>query len=410
VRYPDSVEYLYSLGNEIKSIKFGLDNIVEALQALGNPHDALHIVHVAGTNGKGSTCAMIESAARAAGLRTGLYTSPHLVEPTERIVIAGEAVTREQFSDAFARVHEVGMRMETHPTYFETVTAMAFLLFRDASIDLAVVEVGLGGRLDATNVVKPALCAITPVDFDHEAFLGSSLDQIAGEKAGILKAGAPAVIAPQRPEAETVIAERASQIGTPVDFLRANEFHDLRIDRDGCEFEFRGARVRCPLPGAHQVVNAATAAAVLQKLNISTDGIAQTRWPGRLEMVSDAPAIILDGAHNPAGARALADHIRSFHSDRTVWMIYGAMRDKSVEEITEILFPLASHVIVTTPAYGPRALRPEAVMEASDHPSMEAAIDLAHAIAIARSAPPDAVVFITGSLYLVGEARSLLVK
>jgi dihydrofolate synthase/folylpolyglutamate synthase len=190
VQYPDSVEYLYALGNEIKAAKFGLENIVEALGALGNPQDSLRIVHVAGTNGKGSTCAMIEAAARAAGLRTGLYTSPHLIEPTERIVIEGRPVTREQFAGAFARVHEVGLRMETHPTYFETVTAMAFLLSGHA-VELAVVEVGLGGRLDATNVVQPAVCAITPVDFDHEVFLGSSLRQIAGEKAGILRLPCP---------------------------------------------------------------------------------------------------------------------------------------------------------------------------------------------------------------------------
>jgi dihydrofolate synthase/folylpolyglutamate synthase len=164
------------------------------------------------------------------------------------------------------------------------------------------------------------------------------------------------------------------------------------------------------LAGAHQVINAATAAAVLQKLDLAVDGIAAARWPGRLELVSTAPEIILDGAHNPAGARALAAHIRRFYSKRPVWLIYGAMRDKSVEEITEILFPLAAHVIITTPAYGPRALRPEAVMETSDHPSMEAALDVAQAIALARTAPPEAAVFITGSLYLVGEARALLVK
>lgn len=408
--YPDSVEYLYALGNEIKTAKFGLENIVEALSALGQPQDSFPIVHVAGTNGKGSTCAMIAAAARAAGLRTGLYTSPHLVEPTERIVIDDRPVSREQFSGAFARVHEVGMRMTTHPTYFETVTAMAFLLFREAAVDLAVVEVGLGGRLDATNVVKPAVCAITPIDFDHEAFLGSSLDLIASEKAGILKPGVPVVVAPQRPESEATITQRAAQVGAPLDLIREQEFSDVRVEADGCEFTFRGARVRCPLAGAHQVVNAATAAAVLQRLGLSTDGIRQARWPGRLEVVSESPRILLDGAHNPAGARALADHIRRFYSHRPVWIIYGAMRDKSVEEITEILFPLASHVIATAPAYGPRALRAEAVVESSDHPSIEGAGDVALAMALCEQAPEDAVIFITGSLYLVGEARALLVK
>jgi dihydrofolate synthase / folylpolyglutamate synthase len=409
VRYPDSVEYLYALGNEIKSVKFGLENVIGVLDALGNPQDTFQTVHVAGTNGKGSTCAMIEAACRASGVRTGLYTSPHLIEPTERIVIDGKQVTKEQFADAFNRVHEVGVRMETHPTYFETVTAMAFLLFREAGIELGVIEVGLGGRLDATNVVRPRLSVITPVDFDHESFLGSSLEQIAGEKAGILKTGTDAVIAPQRPEAEDVITRRAKEVGAKLDLVRTAEFTNVRIDPDHSEFDFRGMRVSCPLAGGHQVINAATAAAALQQLRIPPDGIEQARWPGRLEIVSRSPEIILDGAHNPAGARSLAQHIRTFYSERRVWLIYGAMRDKSVQEITEILFPLATHVIVTAPRFA-RALRPEALVEASDHPSIQVAPELKDALEIARAAGPSDVVFITGSLYLVGEARALLVK
>lgn len=409
MRYPDSVEYLYALGNEIKSAKFGLDNIIEALTALGNPQNEFRSVHVAGTNGKGSTCAMIESAARAAGLRTGLFTSPHLIEPTERIVINGEPVTRDQFVHAFTSVLEVGMRMETHPTYFETVTAMAFLLFRQARIDLGVIEVGLGGRLDATNVVRPELSVITPVDFDHEVFLGSSLEQIAGEKAGILKPGVPAVVAPQRPEAEQVITRRAVEVGSRLDRIRTGEFLNVRTNAYGGDFDFRGSHVRCPLAGGHQVINAATAVASLQQLGIPPDGIGTAQWPGRLELVSRGPDIILDGAHNPAGARALARHIQEFYSDRNVWLIYGAMRDKSVQEITEILFPLASRVIVTAPNFA-RALRPEALVEASDHPSLQVADDIGKALELVRSANPEDVVFVTGSLYLVGEARALLVK
>ena len=409
MRYPDSVEYLYALGNEIKSVKFGLENIIEVLHALGDPQEAFPSVHVAGTNGKGSTCAMIEAAARTAGKRTGLYTSPHLVEPTERIVIDGKPVSKLQFVDAFNRVHAVGLRMDTHPTYFETVTAMAFLLFRDAGIELGVIEVGLGGRLDATNVVHPALSVITPVDFDHEAFLGSSLEQIAGEKAGILKPGRNAVIAPQRPEAESVIRGRAAEIGAPLDLVRDTEFQDIHIDRYHSEFAFRRTSIHCPLAGHHQVVNAATAAAALFKLDISPEGIENTHWPGRLEVVSQEPDIILDGAHNPAGARALAQHIHDFYSDRKVWLIYGAMRDKSVQEITEILFPLASEVVVTAPAFA-RALRPEALAEASDYPSIRVAGNLNRAFDMTKSAAPSDVIFITGSLYLVGEARALLVK
>ena len=410
MRYPDSVEYLYSLGNEIKSLKFGLENITEALKALGDPQFSFPCVHVAGTNGKGSTCAMIEAAARAAGLRTGLYTSPHLIEPIERIQIGGRPVTREEFAQAFEQVHVVGMQMETHPTYFETVTAMAFLLFRDAALDLAIVEVGLGGRLDATNVVKPRLAVITPIDFDHEAFLGSSLEQIAGEKAGILKPGIDAVIAPQRPEATAVIENRAKELKLIPDYVRQDEPTNLEIHPNSSEFDFRGMPIHCPLAGPHQVINAATAAAALQHLGISPAGISQTVWPGRIETVATDPEIILDGAHNPAGARALAAHIERFYSGRTVWLIYGAMRDKSVEEITEVLFPLATHVIATAPKFA-RALRPEALAEISSHPSIQIADDVSRAIETVRAAAsPADVVFITGSLYLVGEARTLLVK
>ena len=207
MNYPDSVQFLYALGNEIKTAKLGLERTQAVLEALGRPQDRTSFVHVAGTNGKGSTCAMIASALRAQGRRTGLFTSPHLAEPTERISLNGRPISPARFSDAFYRVHlaveELLARdaIDLHTTYFETVTAMALLVFAEEQVDLAVLEVGLGGRLDATNVVMPELCIITPVDFDHEAFLGRSLESIAAEKAGILKAGVPAVFAPQRTRA-----------------------------------------------------------------------------------------------------------------------------------------------------------------------------------------------------------------
>jgi len=191
VTYSDSVQFLYALGNEIKTAKLGLDRIRAVLGSLGNPERAYRVVHVAGTNGKGSTCAMIEAGLRAAGVRTGLFTSPHLVEPTERIQIDGRPVTREQFCRAFDTVQRVAESLDLDGplTYFETVTAMGFSLFRECGVETAVVEVGLGGRLDATNVVAPALTVITPIDFDHEVFLGNTIEAIASEKAGILKIG-----------------------------------------------------------------------------------------------------------------------------------------------------------------------------------------------------------------------------
>src|SRR5580700_10455334 len=236
--YPDSVRFLYALGNEIKTVKLGLDRIRKVLDALGNPQRAYRVVHVAGTNGKGSTCAMIESALRAAGVRTGLFTSPHLQEPTERIQIDGIPVTPEQFQRAFQVVHETaeGLDLDCHPTYFETVTAMGFWLFRELRVETVVVEVGLGGRLDSTNVVQPALTVITPIDFDHEAYLGHTIEAIAGEKAGILKPGIPAVFARQRPEAARVLESRAVELHVPVTHAEDFEIRDLHVDARGSRF------------------------------------------------------------------------------------------------------------------------------------------------------------------------------
>lgn len=411
--YPDSVRYLYTLGNEIKSVKLGLDSIRALLDALGNPQDTYEIVHVAGTNGKGSTCAMIEAGLRHAGVRTGLYTSPHLVEPTERIRINGEQVTSEQFATAFDRVHEAAERLvaqgllDAHPTYFETVTAMAFLLFQEAQIDMLVCEVGLGGRLDATNVVKPKLCVITAIDYDHEQYLGNTLTLIAGEKAGIMKPGVPVIFARQRIEAEWELTARAGDL--KLDPIRTSDFaiEDLELHAHGCRYRADGLRIECPLPGAHQVDNSLTAAVALHQLGYPTDGMANTVWPGRLERVSREPEIILDGAHNPAGARALAKHIEQFYRDRRVVLVYGTMRDKAVEEVTGLLFPLADELILTAPE-NPRSLRPESLRE--HFPEASIAANLEDALAQARAiASTDGVIFVTGSLFLVGEARRLLV-
>ena len=417
MRYPETVEYLYALGNEIRTFKFGLEAITLVLAELGNPQEAFRSVHVAGTNGKGSTCAMIESGLRASGSTTGLYTSPHLIQPTERIRIGGHDVTAQGFAEAFERVHAANERLlsegklEHHTTYFETVTAMAFLLFADAKVDIAVLETGLGGRLDATNVVRPELTAITPIDFDHEAWLGSSLEQIAGEKAGILKPDTPVIMARQRPEAAQVVENRARELRCPVHRVAERDVRCVRSDAWGSDISVDEQTMRCPLPGTHQVENAATAVTALQRLNVAPEhiaaGIAHTQWPARLQRIGRRPDIILDGAHNPAGARALAEYIRTYFAGREVWLVYGAMRDKSVAEITEILFPLAHRVIITA-VNSPRAIQPETLAAATDHPAVTTVLDSAEALRLAGSAPPDAAVFITGSLYLAGEILRFL--
>ncbi|HWB86549.1 MAG TPA: folylpolyglutamate synthase/dihydrofolate synthase family protein [Bryobacteraceae bacterium] len=420
MNYPDSVQFLYALGNEIKTAKFGLERIRTVLEALGNPQDQCRFVHVAGTNGKGSTCAMIESALRAAGERTGLFTSPHLAEPTERICINGTPVSSKRFSEAFNRVHAAVEELlergaiDLHTTYFETVTAMAFLIFADERTSTVVLEVGLGGRLDATNVVHPALCVITPIDFDHEAFLGKSIESIAGEKAGILKAGVPAVFARQRPEAAAVLEKRAAECGAAVSRTSEWMVSDLELSARGSRLHLSGLRelrIECPLPGEHQVENALTAVMALARFGVADSaierGIAATCWPGRLERVSTQPEIILDGAHNPAGARALAAYIERFYSHRRVRLIYGAMRDKAIAEIGGILFPCAQQVIVTAPRQV-RAAAPEALRDIADHPDVRVAANLEEALALVADAGADDVIFVTGSLFLVAEAEALL--
>lgn len=420
--YPDSVRYLYSLGNEIRTAKLGLDRMHALAGALGNPERSFRVVHVAGTNGKGSTAAMIEPSLRAWGAKTGLYTSPHLVEPTERIQIDGEPVTPGEFASAFDRVHRAAEELlrdgaiDLHPTYFETVTAMAFVLFRERGIEWAVVEVGLGGRLDATNIVAPELAVVTPIDFDHEAYLGKSLESIAGEKAGILKTGVKAVFAAQRPEAQNVLEETARTVEAPFTTTGAWRIEDLEVHARGSRFTVRGRRrlsIECPLAGAHQVSNAVTAAVALDALDVPAAaieaGLRRVRWPGRLEYVGEHPDIILDGAHNPAGARALADYIERFRAGRRVWLIYGAMRDKAVSEVAGILFPLADRVIATAPKQA-RAVRPEVIEELAAHPHLRLAPRLADALAILKECSSEDLVVITGSLYLVGEARPLLIE
>jgi dihydrofolate synthase/folylpolyglutamate synthase len=427
VNYPDSVHFLYALGNELKTAKFGLERIRTLLDALGNPQDRCRFVHVAGTNGKGSTCAMIESALRAATRRTGLFISPHLNEPTERICLDGRPTSFDRFTDAFNRVHAAAERLldsgaiDLHPTYFETVTAMAFLIFADAAPDMVVLEVGLGGRLDCTNVVNPDLCVITQIDFDHEKFLGISLESIAGEKAGILKPGVPAVFSRQRPEVSPVLDRRAAELAVPVSRTADWTISDLELHSRGSRFTLVGQvgqpvppatlDIRCPLAGEHQVENAVTAAVALKSLGLANEviqtGIARAEWPGRLELLSDHPEIVIDGAHNPAGARALAAYLDRFYSSRCVRMIYGAMRDKAVEEVCGILFPRAQEVIATAPQQ-PRALHPEAILHVADHSNIRTAPTLVQALDLVKDAGPEDAIFITGSLYLVGEARALI--
>jgi dihydrofolate synthase/folylpolyglutamate synthase len=416
--FAETLRFLYSLGPELKTVKWDLARIESLLAALDNPHLAGRFIHVAGTNGKGSTCAMMASALRASGFRTGLYTSPHLLDPRERIQVDGELISEQAWCEAFEAVHNAAEKLlaretiDAHPSFFETMTAMAFIAFARASVDVVVLETGLGGRLDATNLVDPEISVITPIDFDHEAFLGSSIESIAAEKAGILKAGRPAVFSVQRPEAYAILDRRALELEVPVTLSSAWRIEDLEIERFGSRFTLSSDEqipIVCPLGGEHQVENARTAVAALSIFGVSAVAIARgiecAKWPGRIERIATNPDIILDGAHNPAGARALAAYIRRFFSNEPVRIVYGAMRDKAVDEVINALFPLAAEVILTAPDQ-PRALNPESLLEASDHPNQRVAATIADALRMVRETPMTT--FITGSLFLVGEARAAL--
>jgi dihydrofolate synthase/folylpolyglutamate synthase len=416
--FAETLRFLYSLGPELKTVKWDLERIETLLATLDNPHKRGRFIHVAGTNGKGSTCAMIASALRAEGLRVGLYTSPHLLDPRERIQIEGELIGEQPWTAAFEAVHAAAESLlareviDSHPSFFETVTAMAFVAFANASLDIVVLETGLGGRLDATNVVTPELTVITPIDFDHEAFLGSSIESIAAEKAGILKKGRPAVFASQRAEAFSVLERRALELDCPVMLSSAWRVENLALEKFGSRFTLVADEeipIACPLAGEHQVENTRTAVASLRTFGVSRAairaGVERTKWPGRIDRIATNPDIILDGAHNPAGARSLAAYIREFFADEPIRIVYGAMRDKAVDEVINTLFPLAVEVIVTAPDQ-PRALSAESLAAAADHSNLKIAPNVTAAIAMSRERPMTT--FITGSLFLVAEAQGIL--
>jgi dihydrofolate synthase/folylpolyglutamate synthase len=362
-------------------------------------------------------------------LRTGLYTSPHLERINERIRLDGRNISDEEFAGAFTRVHEAieqllaAGRLAAHPTFFECMTAIAFMYFAGAHVEIAVCETGMGGRLDATNILLPEVAVITQIDFDHENYLGHSIEEIAGEKAGIIKPGARVVSAAEHLIARVVIRRRcAEQSAFLVEIENAYFLEDVTA-HDGC-FSFTAiaydSGVRVPialkLPGRFQVRNALTALAAARMLaergasindEAITRGFVAATWPGRLERVSERPDIYVDGTHNPSGAREIAVFWEQFLAGRNIYLIYGAMRDKAVDEIAGLLFPRASAVIFTTPAQS-RAISAPLLAELTAHHARSSEVVPDPAKALTRAlelAGAEDVIFITGSLYLVGELR-----
>jgi dihydrofolate synthase/folylpolyglutamate synthase len=427
--FEEAIKYLYSLGNETLAMKLGLESVRALARTLDDPQRKFPAVHIAGTNGKGSTSAMTANVLRAAGLRAGLYTSPHLVSITERIRIGNDEIAPDEFARLASIVRAAGERLVAEntlpapPTFFEQITMIAYLYFAERKVDLAVMEVGLGGRLDATNICEPAVTAITRIGFDHQKYLGDTLASIAAEKAGIVKTGAPVVIAPQSSEAMKAIASRCEEITAPM--ILTSEPSDIEAasfaeDIGRYRFRYRSPSdeyaLRLGLRGRHQITNAIVAIHIAEQLRLAgfdiphaaiVEGLNNAEWPGRLEMIRLAPSqapLLLDGAHNIDGARALRDFLDEHFHSTPITIIFGAMADKAIGEMSDILFPAANQVIVTHVA-SPRAAESNAIAEAShrDVIRMENAVEaLDEALRVTQ---PDGLIVVCGSLFLVGEIR-----
>lgn len=407
--FAEALSYLLSLGHETLTIKLGLENTETLLTALGNPHRDFRSVQIAGTNGKGSTAVMLDSVCREAGIRTGLFTSPHLISITERISIDGEEISESDFARLANRVKETVAELlkrgtfEALPTFFEHVTAIALLSFREAQVELAILETGLGGRLDSTSAAGAEFVAITPIAMDHEEYLGYKLAEVAAEKAAIIRRGVTAIIAPQNEEVLDVIVRQCEVSGVEPRFVEPSP-----------------GNISIGLRGRHQITNAATVIALAEALRSRgfaipreavIKGVEKARHPGRLELWDGRPRILFDGAHNPAAAHALRNYLDEFVT-QPITMIFGAMRDKALNEMAAILFPAAQNVVLTE-FDNPRAASLEmlraAVPENFDQAKVHEGSSLLDALRIACEATPtDGLVCVTGSLYLVGAIQQTL--
>ncbi|HLM03223.1 MAG TPA: Mur ligase family protein [Pyrinomonadaceae bacterium] len=437
MNFHESVKYLYSLGNEVLAMKLGLASTEKLLARLGNPQNNFLKIQIAGTNGKGSTCAFLEAICLAAGIRAGLTTSPHLVSITERIKIGGAEISEKDFARHATRVREISEslaetgELETVPTFFEQVTAIAVAAFAEAKIELAILETGLGGRFDSVTATRAEIAAITPVDYDHQKILGGTLAEIAAEKAAIIRENTRKVIvAPQKKEAARVISGRCREMQIePVEVFpevipatkpAVEDYSQNAVFNTG-KVTFISRNDRYPgiglnLWGKHQWTNAATAieiAETLRELGFRVgradiiSGLENARHKGRLEFYKN---ILFDGAHNAAGAKALAEYFDEFIR-QPITLIFGAMRDKDLSEIAKILFPRAEFLIFTR-AENPRSMETGEFMkflpESFERENVYQAQTAEEALKIASFVSGKGIICVTGSLYLVGEAQKIL--
>jgi dihydrofolate synthase/folylpolyglutamate synthase len=408
-------DYLSSL--EQFGIKLGLDQIRVLVEHLDRPDQSFNSIIVAGTNGKGSVTAMIERALRAAGLRTGRYISPHLVRLEERFVVDGVEAASDEVDGAIERVRAAAAHLPAPPSYFEATTAVALEIFRRRHIDIAVLEVGLGGRLDATNVVTPIAATITAIDLDHQQYLGDTIEAIAAEKAGVIKPGRPVVLGRNPQAAITVVRATAQRVGAP--FVYAPDGVSTRDHLIDGRTMVTLTTPRASFPdvllafrGRHQVENAVTAVRLLETIELDVPhgairaGLEQAAWPARLELRTWRGGwVLIDGAHNPAGARALAAYLDEAYG-RPLPMVVGVMGDKAVDEIIRALAPAASRFVFTA-ASSARAASPDSLVEAAARvaPGVPAIAGGRPLDALDAAADGDATVVVAGSLYLCGEIR-----
>jgi dihydrofolate synthase/folylpolyglutamate synthase len=431
VNFRESEAYLLSLGNEVSAMKLGLENISTLLEALGSPQDKYLKVQVAGTNGKGSVCAFLNSICLSAGIKTGMFTSPHLTSITERIQIGGADIREEDFARHSTDVRDTAEKLlaagklRYRPTFFEQITAIALTAFAEARVELAILETGLGGRLDATSAAHAEIAAITRIDLDHQEYLGETIEEIAAEKAAIITAKTQAVVlGAQSPSVMRLLQKHCSEVGIIPINERPEPWHILKAEN---------GLVRVVMPpvtsppfslglrGDHQIENAETAIRIAKALRDQEkfangepsdgsviEGLQRANHPGRLETVGK---YLLDGAHNSGGAYALAEYIRD-KKTRPITLIFGAMSDKNVSEMLKTLAPLAARIVVTEPL-NPRSVSYNELLETLPADVSKertfATNNVASAIAIANAVTPDdGIILVTGSLYLVGEAKKLL--
>lgn len=417
--YQRSLDYLYGL--EKFGVIFGLKKVEEILEAAGNPHREIQAIHIGGTNGKGSTAAIMASILKREGYRIGLYTSPHLIHFTERIQVNGKEIEKEEVAHLTEWIRE---RIEAEGiappfTFFDFTTAMAFLYFKQKMVDLAILEVGLGGRLDSTNVVDPLLTIITNISKDHEDVLGKGLVRIAREKAGIIKEGRPLITAATQPQVLSLFSKTCKEKHSP--FFRVGRDFQYVSEGEG-SFNYGGLHrklwgLSLNLRGPHQIVNATTALGAMEVLDdlgyrisndAMTEGLKEVDWPGRLEMICSSPKVLLDGAHNSDGALSLKKSLEKDFEYRHLILLIGIMKDKDIEAILHSLSPLADYIILTRPGTE-RAASPSLLRKVLGRNGKKAEVveDFKKAINRGLALTGEGDLFcITGSLYTVGEARS----